>query len=378
MNGKQIKIKAFIKYIVTNGVTSAVYLLFGIKNRHLRKGYNREDNPFTRTPNKSIFPISAYRSDWKHLHPKVFSAQNAKIYFISDTRFVPILLHETIHLKSSLKLTSAEIKSSVFYVYFTFDDDALPELKNIVENGGLFIPNLEWSKTFYRFTDKLCYAALVKTWSKKERISHLNISVHENICEALSITRGLSGDYLEIGVYKGGTLLTAINYLSELIQHNETPRKVIGLDTFDGFNYEQAKQSHDLIWNGLPSFLGKSETIKYVTNTLLNEVVDVKIHAMNICSDQIPSSVKSISVAYIDVDMYEAVRDSLIAVHPLLQIGGIIVCEDPAATPTLYGAYLAMEEFLESSDGSRYTKIFKSGSYFLIKNLYFKQSLNNV
>ena len=144
---------------------------------------------------------------------------------------------------------------------------------------------------------------------------------------------------------------------------------MVGLDTFDGFSYEQAKQSHDLIWNGLPSFLTKSETIKYVTDTLLNDVVDVKIHAMNICSDQIPSSVKSISVAYIDIDMYEAVRDSLVAVHPLLQKGGIIVCEDPAATPTLYGAYLAMEEFLESNVGSQYTKIFKSGSYFLIKNL---------
>ena len=346
-----------------------------MRNRHLRKGYNREDTPFTRTPNKNIFKINSRSLDWKHLHPKVFIAQNKKIYFISDLDFTPSFLRDATKLKSTLQLSSAEIKSSVFYVYFTFDSDALPELKRIVKNEGQFIPNLEWSKTFYRFVDKLCYAALVKTWSKKERISHLNILVHENICEAISITRGLSGDYLEIGVYKGGTLLTAINYLSELLQYNkhqeiqQTPRKVVGLDTFDGFNYEQARQSNDIIWNGLPSFLSKSETIKYVTNTLTNKEVDFKIHAMNICSDQIPPSVKSISVAYVDVDMYEAFRDSLNAVHPLLQKGGIIICEDPAATPALYGAYLAMEEFLESSVGSQYTKVFKSGSYFLIKSL---------
>jgi hypothetical protein len=276
-------------------------------------------------------------------------------------------LRDAIHLKSVLQLTSAEIESSVFYVYFTFDSDALPELKRIVENGGKFIPNLEWSKTFYRFVDKSCYTALVKTWSKKQRISHLNILVHENICEAISITRELSGDYLEIGVYKGGTLLTAINYLSEISQYTKTPRKVVGLDTFDGFNYSQARQSNDIIWSGFSSFLSKSEAMNYVKFTLTNKLVDFEIHALNICSDQIPSSVKSISVAYIDVDMYEAFRDSLIAVHPLLQKGGIIICEDPAATPALYGAYLAMQEFLESSVGSQYIKIFKSGSYFLLK-----------
>ena len=363
-----MKVKALISYIITNGVTSTLYLLFGVRNRHLRKGYNREDNPFTRAPCKNIFYINAHHRDWKHLHPKIFLAQNKKIYFISDSAFVPLFLRDATHLKSTSELSSSEIKSSVFYVYFTFDSDALPELKRIIANEGKFIPNLEWSKTFYRFIDKLCYEALVKTWSKKERISHLDISVHENICEAISITCGLSGDYLEIGVYKGGTLLTAINYLSELTLHNVTPRRVVGLDTFDGFNYEQARQSDDMIWNGLPSFLSKSETIKYVTSTLTNKVVDFEIHAMNICSDQIPSSVKSISVAYIDVDMYEAFRDSLNAVHPLLQEKGIIICEDPAATPALYGAYLAMEQFLESDIGSQYTKIFKSGSYFLFKN----------
>lgn len=366
-NGSQSKIKAFISYFFTNGVTSTLYLLFGKKNRHLRKGYNREDDPFTRTPDKKLFASNARESDWKHLHPKVFIAQNKEIYFISDKNFIPPFLRDAIHLKSVLQLTSAEIKSSVFYVYFTFDSDALPELKRIVENGGKFIPNLEWSKTFYRFVDKSCYTALVKTWSKKQRISHLNILVHENICEAISITRELSGDYLEIGVYKGGTLLTAINYLSEISQYTKTQRKVVGLDTFDGFNYSQARQSNDMIWSGFSSFLSKSEAMNYVKFTLANEVVDFEIHALNICSDQIPSSVKSISVAYIDVDMYEAFRDSLIAVHPLLQKGGIIICEDPAATPALYGAYLAMQEFLESSVGSQYVKIFKSGSYFLLK-----------
>lgn len=167
--------------------------------------------------------------------------------------------------------------------------------------------------------DKPCYTALVKTWTKKQRISHLNILVHENICEAISITRGLIGDYLEIGVYKGGTPLTAINYLSEISRHGETPRKMVGMDTFDGFKYAHARQSNDVIWNGFLGFLSIPEAMAYVELTLSNKVVDFEIYALNIFTDQIPSSVKNISAASIDVDMYEAFKDSLIAVHPLLQ-----------------------------------------------------------
>jgi hypothetical protein len=322
-----------------------------------------------RVQDKVIFAGNS-RPSWKHVHPDVFFAQDKKVYFISDKEFIPPILRKAIHLKSVLPLSPSQIKSSVFFVSYTFDSDALPELKKILENGGILVPDIEHSKTPYRFVDKLCYNALANTWSKRERISHLNMAVHENICEALAITAGLNGDYLEIGVYKGGTLLTAINYLSQLSQvKNLPPRKVFGLDTFEGFNYEQAQQSSDKMWFGTHNLLGKSETISYVADTLANKVVDFKLDAVNICSDPIPQSIKSISVAYVDVDIYDATLASLKAVDPLLQKGGIIICEDPTSTPALYGAYLAMEQFLESSTGSRYTKIFKSGTYFLLKSL---------
>ena len=108
----QSKIKAYMSYFFTNGVTSTLYRLFGKKNRHLRKGYNREDNPFIRTPNNKLFTSNASGSDWKHLHPKVFMAQNKKVFFISDQDFIPPFLSDAIHLKSMLHLTNTEIKSS--------------------------------------------------------------------------------------------------------------------------------------------------------------------------------------------------------------------------------------------------------------------------
>lgn len=360
----------FILYLVTHGAISTIFRLFGQKNKYLYHGNIREEIGFSRFPSKNVFNTNysnGKHTGFQHVHPRVFLNLGKQIYFVSDILTKPKLLSDAIHLYSILSLTSDEISKSVFYLYFTSDSDALPQIRKILNNNGILIPHLDASKTLYRFVDKQCFKALVNTWGKEDRISHLNYAVHENICEALRITVGLSGDYLEIGVYKGGTMLTAINYLSEMSQIGIPKRKVIGLDTFEGFDYEQAKESGDKIWYGTHQLYGKSETMTYVKNTLNNSEIDFEIYAMNICSDSIPN-VRSVSVAYIDVDMYEATRESLIAVHPLIQDGGIIICEDPASTPGLYGSYLAMEEFLESSNGFFYTKIFKGGTYFLLKN----------
>jgi hypothetical protein len=47
--------------------------------------------------------------------------------------------------------------------------------------------------------------------------------------------------------------------------------------------------------------------------------------------------------------------------------GGIMICEDAASTPSLYGAFQALEEFMAAPEGSNYYKVFKRGQYFLIK-----------
>jgi hypothetical protein len=186
------KLKWAYLYYTAHGLTSTLYRLFGIRNRHLFKGLDPNHNPFVRVQDKVIFAGNSMPS-WKHVHPDVFFAQDKKVYFISDKEFIPPILRRAIHLKSVLLLSPSQIKSSVFFVSFTFDSDALPELKKILENGGVLVPDIEYSKTPYRFVDKLCYNALANTWSKKERIDHVNMAVHENICEALAITAGLNG-----------------------------------------------------------------------------------------------------------------------------------------------------------------------------------------
>lgn len=231
------------------------------------------------------------------------------------------------------------------------------------------MPHWDVSKTSYRFVNRLALNAIVKTYGQAKRISHFNLLVHENICEAIYMTRHLNGDYIEIGVYKGGSALTAVNFIDELalVEPGLAARKVWLLDTFDGFNYEAAKNSPDAIWCGTHGLFGVEGTIAFIRETLSATSTPVEILENNIVSDEFPAGIRKISVANIDVDLYEPTIRALQKIAPLMELGGIIICEDPASTPGLYGALLAMEEFLESPQGVDYMKIFKGGQYLLLK-----------
>lgn len=266
-------------------------------------------------------------------------------------------------------LTDDQIAGGIFYIYFLCDSDALPALRRITAAGGKYVPHLSFEKTEYRFTERLVHNAMSRTWAKRDRVSHLTPVVHENICEALSITRQIEGDYVEIGVFRGGSALTAINYIDEVRKADPSlpPRKAWLLDTFDGFNYDEAFDSPDVIWAGTHALDGVTRTMDYIRETLSGTPVPFELIASNICADPLPSGVSRIAVANVDVDMFEPTLDALNKVSPLVTPGGIIICEDAAATPGLYGALQAMEDFLAGDAGKDYVKIFKRGQVFLLK-----------
>jgi hypothetical protein len=271
-------------------------------------------------------------------------------------------------MRTTQNLSTEVVRNSFFYIYFLCDSDALPELRRIISCGGVFYPHLNADKTHYRFINRHALNAILSTLKKIEHHPITNI-VHENICEALELTKNLDGDYVEIGVYKGGSASTALNYLSDLRdeKNNKVNRKAWLLDTFDGFNYDEAYKSSDAMWADTHKLFGVKETMNYIRKTLSDISVDFELAQCNICTDMLPSAIKKIAVANIDVDMLEATRDSLLKISPLVVKGGIIICEDPASTPALYGAFLAMEDFLSSKEGKNYMKIFKHGQYFLIR-----------
>lgn len=330
---------------------------------------------FMRFNDADLFKTTSFEN--KNFTPEALGRKNG--YILTDRACDPRLERMLGPIIRSLDyLSDAQIADSVFYVYFLCDSDALPSLKKIREKGGIYIPHLAFAVTEYRFIDRLAHTAMQRTWEKKERVSHLITETHENICEALSITGPLQGDYLEIGVYRGGSALTALHYMEEKTKASTAlpGRKAWLLDTFDGFNYEQASRSPDAIWAGTHRLFGPEETMRYVGETLSSTTIPFQLIQNNICDDPLPSEITKVVVANIDVDMYEPTLAALKKVADLVVPGGIIICEDPSATPALYGAYQAMEEFLESDEGAAFTKIFKRGQYFLLKSAGFSITSN--
>lgn len=280
-------------------------------------------------------------------------------YVLSDRPVSPVVPGE--HITSLDGLTDAQIREGVFFIYFECDNEALPSLRRITKSGGKYVPHIDFRKTDYRFTDRSVYKAMQKTWAKADRISHLNPIVHENICEALAITRSLPGDYVEIGVFRGGSALTALNYMDEI----GLTRKAWLLDTFEGFLYPEADASPDAIWAGTHELDGVDQTLVNLKQTFAGTRTPYELVVANICADALPSGIKQIAVANIDVDMYEPTLVAMQKTAPLIPPGGIMICEDPASTPSLYGAYQAMEDFLDANSG--WLKLFKKGQYFLLR-----------
>lgn len=261
-----------------------------------------------------------------------------------------------------------DIKNSLFFLHFDTDDQYIYHLDKIIHNNGKFVIQKNYQKYNYRHSNFNCTLAIYDTITQQKKITHYSEITHTNICQAIEQTKHLIGDYVEIGVYKGGSALTAFNYM----KHAKIKRKAYLFDTFDGFDYPEAEQSCETHWeinNNHHKLLGSDQTLKLV-NDLLTEncpTQDFKIIKSNICSDELPSEIEHIVVANIDVDIYEATRDAFNKVAHKIVKGGIIIAEDPPSTPGLIGAFYAMEKFLTTPVGQKFMKLHLGNQYFLIK-----------
>ena len=241
-------------------------------------------------------------------------------------------------------------------------------MDKIINYQGKFIIHKNYNKNNYIHTNQFCKLALQSTYRKRHSISHFNEIVHGNICQAIEQTKHLDGDYVEIGVYKGGSALTALNYM----KYSGIKKKSYFLDTFDGFDYEEAIKSSETHWeknNEHHKLWGPEKTIEIINNLLKNQCPnqDFELIQNNICNQQLPSSIKKIAVANVDVDLYDASIIAFNKVAEKIVKGGIIIAEDPPATPALIGAYYAMEKFLKTDMGKKFMKLHLLGQYFLIK-----------
>jgi O-methyltransferase len=143
----------------------------------------------------------------------------------------------------------------------------------------------------------------------------------------------VSGDFLEAGVYRGGTA----RLLREIIDKSGERRILHLLDTFAGMpktdpahDIHREKDFSDTTVDAVASFVGKEKWILYRKG-------------------YIPDSFKGMegnrfAFAHIDVDVYKSVLDCCEFIYPRMVCGGVLVFDD-YGFPSCPGARAAVDDY---------------------------------
>jgi len=172
--------------------------------------------------------------------------------------------------------------------------------------------------------------------------------------ELYKITKGVEGEIIECGVYKGASLSRFIKFRDIFGQTDI--KKVVGFDVFGRFPVPKGKYSkNDILGRGkfikdsgecgvsekkLVEFLKESHVFKNV------ELVkgDVSITLRKYVRER-PDL--KISLLHIDIDLYRATLDCLKFLYEKVTRGGAIILDDYKSFP---GATQAIDEFFSDKN----------------------------
>lgn len=175
-----------------------------------------------------------------------------------------------------------------------------------------------------------------------------NILAHYELYKRIT---DLPGDVMELGVFKGGSIIQFATF-RELLE-NEKSRKIIGFDMFGEFPMtEKVKSDIEFIddWNSKfdNEFLSKEDLEKALDNKGIGNVDLVKgniLETLELYLQKNPYT--RIAMLHIDVDVYEPAKIGLELLYDRVVPGGYIVLDDYA---TVEGETLAVEEFFRDKD----------------------------
>ena len=153
------------------------------------------------------------------------------------------------------------------------------------------------------------------------------------------IDSNISGDFVECGVWKGGSTMLIAN---TLIQLNSNDRKIYLYDTFEGMPeptendyYISNKKTHAVdrwkkqqkqdinTWCFTP--LTEVKNNMYSTGYPKNKIIFIKGKVENTIPKTIPSE---IALLRLDTDWYESTKHELIHLYPLLSKNGVLIIDD--------------------------------------------------
>ena len=153
------------------------------------------------------------------------------------------------------------------------------------------------------------------------------------------VENNIPGDFVECGVWKGGSALLIAQMLSD---KNIVDRKVILYDTYEGMS-EPTEQDKNIVGEPAASLLQESsieiqdsiwcyssfEEVKHnlLLSGLLPEcIIMIKGKVEDTIPTQLPT--KSISLLRLDTDWYESTKHEMNYLYPLLNKNGVLIIDD--------------------------------------------------
>lgn len=188
---------------------------------------------------------------------------------------------------------------------------------------------------------------IVDNWNPETRMTMLTHEQLDNIeyCIREVVKNNIEGDFIEAGVWRGGSCIYARHILKELGQN----RKVYIADSFEGLPKPNEElypaDAGDNHWTFSELAVSIEEVKKNFEffGELDNNVIFVK----GLFKDTLPKcDIEKISVLRLDGDMYESTIDSLKYLYSKLSIGGYCIIDD---YNMVRGATIAVDEFREKN-----------------------------
>ena len=169
---------------------------------------------------------------------------------------------------------------------------------------------------------------------KNDQVSELET---EKIIELARNQLSCQGDFVELGCYKGDTSLL----LAEVLKGTE--KKLWIYDSFEGLpeKSEADESALGMNFKGGELYVTKREVKERFLRAGLPVPVIKKAWFNELLDGDLP---KEITLAFLDGDFYESIRDSLKLVESKMAEGGIIVVHD-YQNPALPGVAKAVEEW---------------------------------
>lgn len=230
------------------------------------------------------------------------------------------------------------------------------KIKHYIRKDNVNLSNNSESKISYPpdFSDQeIAIIEWVKpyTMTSPERIVSLIRAIN------YIIANKIKGDFVECGVWRGGSMMIAARILQEF---GEESRKLYLYDTFEGmaapsdtldysYNGESAKDlltthtknTEDHIWAYSP--LEEVKNNLYSTGYNVDNIIFIKGKVEDTIPNTIPDN---IALLRLDTDWYESTYHELKYLYPKLLSGGILIIDDYGHWS---GAQKATDEYIQNN-----------------------------